>query len=134
LQGTFLIRDEAGVPFRVAVVVTDITQRKRAEDALRTSERRFRDYFEHGLIGMAVTAPDGRWLEANQRICSILGYRPEELLKKTWAELTHPDDLSKDAGHFHRLVAGEIPHYTQEKRFIRRDEDGQDSAFREVNI
>ena len=77
-------------------IVEDITKRKQAEEALRQSERRFRNYFEQGLIGMAVTSVDKRWLEVNDRLCEILGYSREELHQKNWAELTHPDDLEPE--------------------------------------
>jgi PAS domain S-box-containing protein len=99
----------------------EIEVRRLAEEMVRQSERKFRNYFEQGLIGMAATAPDGCWLEVNDRICEILGYSREELLEKTWEELTHPDDLTKDLDQFHRLLAGEIPYYVLEKRFVRKD-------------
>jgi PAS domain S-box-containing protein len=74
LHHVFLLRDEAERPVRRAVVVTDITELKLAEEALRQSERRFRNYFDQGLIGMAVTSLDKRWLEVNDRLCEIVGY------------------------------------------------------------
>ena len=51
----------------------EIEERQQAEEALRHSERRFRNYFEQGLIGMAATSLDGRWLDVNDRLCEILG-------------------------------------------------------------
>ena len=94
---------------------------RRSEESLKQSERRFRNYFEQGLIGMAVTSLDGHWLEVNERLCQILGYGREELLQKTWTQLTYPEDIAKDLAEFNRLLAGELDHYQLDKRFIRKD-------------
>jgi len=93
----------------------------RAQKALSESEERFRRYFELGLIGMAITSPSKGFVEVNDEICSILGYERPELFQKTWAELTHPDDLAADVVQFNRVMAGEIEGYTMEKRFVRRN-------------
>ena len=99
----------------------DITARKQAETELRQSEARLRSYFEQPLIGIAITALDKGWLEINDRLCAILGYAREELRQKTWAQLTHPDDLAADVAEFERVVRGEIDGYSLEKRFVRAD-------------
>ena len=92
-------------------VVLDVTGYKAAQQALRKSEDRFRRYFELGLIGMATTSPAKGILEVNDELCRILGYERSELLQKTWAELTHPDDLAADVAQFDRVMAGEIDGY-----------------------
>lgn len=105
----------------LAVYFQDITERKEAEEALKASEQRFQRYFDLGLIGMAITSPSKGCIEVNDELCRILGYEREELLRTTWAELTHPADLAADVTHFNRAMAAEIDGYTLEKRWIRKD-------------
>jgi PAS domain S-box-containing protein len=88
---------------------------------MRKSAERLRRYFELSLIGTAITSPTKGILEVNDKICEILGYERSELLKKTWAELTHPDDLAVDVVDFNRVVAGEIDGYSIDKRWVRKD-------------
>ncbi len=97
----------------------DITARKLAELSIRDSEERFRAFFEHAMVGMATTSLEKGWLMVNPALCEILGYSKEELVKTTWAELTHPDDLAADVVQFETLLAGSADHYSMEKRFIR---------------
>ena len=100
----------------------DITKRKRSEEALRESEERFKSAFESTPIGMAlVELENGRWLEVNQPLCDILGYSETELLKVTFQDVTHPDDLSNDLEQMQRLLAGEIRSYRMEKRYVHKD-------------
>jgi PAS domain S-box-containing protein len=106
---------------QVVTATVDITTRKRSDQALRSSEERFRSIFELGLIGMAITSPGKGILAVNDEICRILGYERAEVLTKTWAELTHPDDLASDVALFDRVMAGEIDGYLLDKRWIRKD-------------
>lgn len=99
---------------------TELNEHKRAAERLRESEERYRSYFELGLIGMAITSPTKGCLEVNDEICRILGYDRTGLLQKTWAELTHPDDLAADVAQFDRVMAGEIDGYSMDKRWIRK--------------
>jgi len=96
-------------------------ERRHAEEARRASEKRFRRYFELGLIGMAMTSPDKGFIEVNDRICEILGYQRAELMQIPWDSITHPDDLAADLVNFNSLLAGEINGYSMEKRFIHKD-------------
>src|SRR6267378_2547437 len=104
-----------------ARLAAELIERQRAEEALRRSEARFRNYFELGLIGMAMTSPTKGNMEVNDELGRILGYSRQELLQKTWAEMTHPDDLAADIAQFNRVMAGELDGYTLDKRWIRKD-------------
>jgi len=105
----------------VILLSTAILHRRKAERALKVSEERMRLFFERQIVGMAIASPEMGWLQVNDRLCRMLGYSREELLRKTWAELTYPDDLAADIEQFDRLLAGAINEYTLEKRFVRRD-------------
>ncbi len=118
---TTALKDEAGKLLGFVRVTRDTSERKRAEQALRESKEHFQRYFELGLIGMATTSPTKGILEVNDELCRILGYERSELLQKTWADLTHPDDLVTDVAQFNRVMVGEIDCYTMEKRWIRQD-------------
>ncbi|WP_367360119.1 PAS domain S-box protein [Syntrophus sp. (in: bacteria)] len=105
----------------VILLSTAILHRRNAERALKVSEERMRLFFERQIVGMAIASPEMGWLQVNDRLCRMLGYSREELLRKTWTELTYPDDLAADIEQFDRLLAGAINEYTLEKRFVRRD-------------
>ena len=115
------IHDEEGTLTNFVGVQNDITERRRIEEVLRESEERFRATFEHAAIGAAQVGIDGRWLRVNRRLGEIVGYEPEELLKTTFQEITHPDDLEGDLEQVRRLLEGELQTYTLEKRYLRKD-------------
>jgi len=96
-------------------------ERKRSEAALRESEERFRATFEHAPVGIAHVGLDGRFLRINQRFCDIVGYSCEEMLARTFQEITHPGDLEGDLEYVRRMLAGDIATYSIEKRYIRKD-------------
>jgi len=99
----------------------DITERKQAEQSLRASEERMRLFFEHQLVGTAITSPEKGWVQVNDKLCQMLGYSRDELMRLTWSEMTYPDDLTPDMAQFERLLKGETEGYTLEKRFVRKD-------------
>src|ERR671910_424127 len=114
------VHDEEGRLTNFVGVQNDITERRGIEEILRESEERFRATFEHAAIGAAQVGIDGRWLRVNRRLCEIVGYEREELLQRTFQDITHPDDLEGDLAHMRLLLEGELQTYTMEKRYLRK--------------
>jgi PAS domain S-box-containing protein len=112
------IFDEAGSVTHLVPSGLDITERKAAEAALREGERRFRTTFENAAVGIAHVGLDGRWLQVNQRLCTIVGYAAHELHERTFQAITHPDDLATDLANLEALLRGKIQHYQIEKRYF----------------
>ena len=90
-------------------------------DAMNESGARFKAAFENADVGMARVTLDGRWLEVNQRLCEIVGYSREEMLTKTFADITHPEDLPADLREARRLWSGERDSYLREKRYYHKN-------------
>ncbi len=106
------------------VVVSRLFARhRRAENALRESEKKFRAIFEQAAIGVAqIETPTGQFVWVNQRYCDILGLTPDEMTAATFMDITHPDDLQEDLDNMERLKAGEIREFSMDKRYFRRDD------------
>lgn len=94
---------------------------ERSREALRESEERFRKIFEEGPLGMAVVGLDNRVQQVNATFCRLTGYSEAELVGRSFAAITHPDDVDIDVDLARRVFAGEIPFYRLEKRYIRKD-------------
>jgi PAS domain S-box-containing protein len=133
------IVDAMGRQLGAVALMRDITVQKQLEAELITSkltlvaqvaertaqlaerEAQFRSTFDQSAIGCAHVGLDGYWLRMNQKLCEIVGYTHEDLLQKTFQQITHPDDLAEDLTYVERLLAGAISHYFLEKRYIRND-------------
>jgi PAS domain S-box-containing protein len=87
----------------------------------RNSEARFRATFDTAAVGVAHLGPDGRWLRVNGALCRILGYPVDELLTKSFQDLTYPDDLAADLVQVELMREGKIDSYNLEKRYLRKD-------------
>ncbi len=99
----------------------DITERKQAEVTLRESELRFRKIFEESPFPMVITGKDMGIIMANESFCAMTGYNEDELKSLTLSYLMHPDDVNDDPVNLLRLIAGDIPVYHNEKRYLRKD-------------
>ena len=128
----------------VVVNARDVTDCRRAADALRESEARFRSAFEHAAIGLALADLQGRFLQVNPAFCAITGYSPAELEALDFPSITHPDDRARNLEFVGRLLEGGEPGYVLDKRYVRkngsitwvrtsvsavRDADGQPTAL-----
>ncbi len=98
-----------------------ITQQVEARQALADSEARFRATFENAAVGIAHVTPDGRWLRVNEAMCRILGWPADELVTRSFQDLTHPDDLAAEVPQVERLREGKIGSYGIDKRSLRGD-------------
>lgn len=118
---TNFYHDRDGHVLGVEGLLRDITERKQAEELLRTNDERMRLFFERQVVGMAITSPEKGWLQVNDKLCEMLGFPREELFDRTWSALTYSEDLAADLAQFERLLSGEINEYSMEKRFVRKD-------------
>jgi diguanylate cyclase (GGDEF)-like protein/PAS domain S-box-containing protein len=92
-----------------------------AKSAIEQSEARFHSVFERASVGIAMVAPDGRLLDFNEAFSNIVGYRRDELIGRTFQDITHPADIEADLHFIERMLAGEIECYEMEKRYLRKD-------------
>ncbi|HVU24578.1 MAG TPA: PAS domain S-box protein [Opitutus sp.] len=115
------LRDDDGRLRGFAKIARDVTARRQAEVAIQQSEERFRTAFEFAGIGIAIVGLDGRFLKVNRMLCEIVGYPADELLAKTFQDITHPEDLTVDVANVQRLLTGGQNSYQMEKRYHHRD-------------
>lgn len=104
----------------VTGVVIDRTETVRTTQALRLSNEQFASAFRYGSIGMALVGIDGYWLRVNPALSRMLGYSEDDLLRMTFQQITHPDDLAEDLANVRRLLAGDCDTFTIEKRYFHK--------------
>jgi len=101
--------------------IFDLTERKRAEQALRDSQQRLQATYERAPIGISEASPEGKYVGVNEEFCRILGYTKDEILRCRIKDLTHKEDYPREITLYRQLVAGEIPFYRIEKRYVRKN-------------
>jgi diguanylate cyclase (GGDEF)-like protein/PAS domain S-box-containing protein len=109
--------EPAGIVGGVAVVL-DITARRHADLLASAAQGGFEEVFERAPIGTALLDGDGRWLLVNRALCEITGYTADELVGKRFDGIVHPEDAENDSEQRQRLLAGQIPAYQVEKRYL----------------
>ncbi|MFA4901785.1 MAG: PAS domain S-box protein [Desulfobaccales bacterium] len=115
------LRDAAGEPQAIMGVAQDISDLKRAEEAVRESEARLRAIFEHAPVGITMVDHTGRFLQTNPAYQEIVGYSATELQSLIWQQLTLPEDLPGNLEMQEELLAGKRQYYSIEKRYLRKD-------------
>ncbi len=111
------------VPEGILVVARDITDKKKAEQALRESEQRFRGAFEYSATGMALIGTDGRLFKVNNRLCDMLGYTQDELIGRNFVDISYPDDIEAALSHFNRMIDEVINSAQFECRYLHKNDD-----------
>ena len=87
----------------------------------REANERFEHAFKFSAVGMALVSPEGKLLSVNAAVCEILGYSEEQLLSRTFMDVTHPGDWPDSARQFQALVAGECESIELNKRYLHKD-------------
>jgi len=116
-----VLYNKKGTPYRFVGFHTDITEKKKADEALRESEERFRFIFEYSSIGKALISPDGKFIHVNYAFAKMLDYPVEELEKLNFTEITHPSDMDKSKECMRSLLANKQDKYRLEKRYLNKN-------------
>ena len=119
---TTLSRDNQGVITSISGVLLDITAQKEAQLAQQEQAEFLRLFYELPFIGMSMSLPGStKWVQVNSQLCAILGYTREELLQRSWAELTPQPDLAQNLALRDAMLANQADNYKMRKRFVRKD-------------
>ncbi len=113
--------DDDGKPVAMYGIQIDITERKAADLKLRESEERFRAIFDRAAVGIVQADRQGRFVQVNDTFCAMVGYTCDELVGRSFADITHPDDLAEDRANLEQLRRGKAQSFRMEKRYLRKD-------------
>ena len=92
-----------------------------AENAMQESDELFRAAFANAGVGMALTDLTGHFLQVNHAYSEITGYSEEELFRTAFLSITHPEDRERKMVYIRAMIAGDIPDFVIEKRYLKKD-------------
>ncbi len=113
--------DPQGAVVGASAIVRDITERKQAEQQLRTAADRLKAILDNAPVGVDIVRRDGSLVESNAAYQRITGYSGDELIGMNFKDFTHPEDLPCNLELFDGMTTGVTQAYTLEKRYIRKD-------------
>ncbi|HYJ47039.1 MAG TPA: PAS domain S-box protein, partial [Pyrinomonadaceae bacterium] len=102
-----IVKDEEGKPVCWQGVMLDVTERKRAEEALKASEKRYHDLIENAKDIIITHDLDGRYTSVNKAGLGITGYEHDEALKANLSDVIAPEFVEKARGMVARKLSGE---------------------------
>ncbi len=116
-----MLRDENDRPHLLHGVMYDITERRQAEEALRVSEEKYRALFENSAVAIGMRTTDGRYIEFNRAYSEMLGYTREELLSRSTADVTHPEDVVISRSNMASVAEGRAEIRRYQKRYLHKN-------------
>lgn len=115
-----VVRDAGGKPLYLHGFLLDVTERRAATETLEETRTRFTAAFNSAPNGMGLASLDGRFVLVNPALCDLVGYDEDELVGRSWSDITHADDVAADVVATKATLAGEMPGYSLEKRYHHR--------------
>jgi len=121
IRGCYQVHAFQTGPNMMASMFIDISEQIATQDALSSSEKRFRLFFESSAAATGIASPQGSYLQVNPITCKLLGYSEAELLQRNVLDITHPDDRAMTRQQMAELLGGARDSLDYEKRYLHRD-------------
>jgi PAS domain S-box-containing protein len=105
----------------VVTIYDDVTEKETALGSIKESEEKYRKMFDNASVGIAVVGLDKKFISCNTTFCNFTGYSENELIGKTIADITHPEDLQIGMKEMKMIIEGKLNSFITQKRYIRQD-------------